>query len=763
MIKEAFSSENRSLKKVIFETDLVIAGGGLSGTCCAITAARQGLNVTLIQDRPVLGGNASSEVRLWILGATSHMGNNNRWAREGGVMDEILVENLYRNPEGNPLILDTILLELVTKEPNIRLLLNTAVHDLKKSKEDQIESIRAFCSQNSTEYEVAGKYFVDATGDGIVGFLAGAAFRMGAETKEEFDEAFAPDQSYGQLLGHSIYFYSKDTGKPVRFVPPAYADIDITQLPRFKSFNLKEFGCRLWWVEYGGRRDTIHESEEIKWELWKVIYGIWNHIKNSGQYPDSENLTLEWVGTIPGKRESRRFEGDYMLSQKDVIEQRTHSDAVSFGGWALDLHPADGVFGDKPGCTQWHSKGVYQIPYRTMYSKNIKNLFLGGRLISATHVAFGSSRVMATCGHNGQAVAMAAAMCAEKSLFPADLVNLSHMAELQKRLAKSGQYIPGYHLQDSEDLVNTARITGSSEFELSGLPFDGPWKCLDFSMAQMLPVDSGLLSGMKILIKSQVKSKLNVELRLSQKPENYSPEVMLERLKIDIEPGVQFYSFAFGREIPEKQYAFVTLLANSELEVKCSEKRVTGLLTVFQKFNKSVATSSRQEPPPGLGIESFEFWVPERRPGGHNLAFDLTESLRPFEVNQLSNGVFRPTTQPNAWVAALHDPIPFVTLFWAKPQKIGSVRLYFDTDFDHPMESSLMGHPESEIPFCVKAFRILDESGRVIFEKTSTHQTIQTVTFETPLKTNRLTFEFEKRVESVPVSLFGISCFEKKN
>ena len=761
MIKEAFSSENRSLKKVIFETDLVIAGGGLSGTCCAITAARQGLNVTLIQDRPVLGGNASSEVRLWILGATSHMGNNNRWAREGGVMDEILVENLYRNPEGNPLILDTILLELVTKEPNIRLLLNTAVHDLKKSKEDQIESIRAFCSQNSTEYEVAGKYFVDATGDGIVGFLAGAAFRMGAETKEEFDEAFAPDQSYGQLLGHSIYFYSKDTGKPVRFVPPAYADIDITQLPRFKSFNLKEFGCRLWWVEYGGRRDTIHESEEIKWELWKVIYGIWNHIKNSGKYPDSENLTLEWVGTIPGKRESRRFEGDYMLSQKDVIEQRTHSDAVSFGGWALDLHPADGVFGDKPGCTQWHSKGVYQIPYRTMYSKNIKNLFLGGRLISATHVAFGSSRVMATCGHNGQAVAMAAAMCAEKSLFPAELVNPGHMTELQKRLAKSGQYIPGYHLQDSEDLVKTARITGSSEFELGGLPFDGPWKRLDFSMAQMLPVDSGLLPGMKILIKSEVKSKLTLELRLSRKPENYTPEVVLERLKIDIEPGVKFYSFAFTKEISVKQYAFVTLSANPELEVKCSERRVTGLLTVFQKFNKSVATSSRQEPPPSLGIESFEFWVPERRPGGHNLAFELTESIRPFQVNHLVNGVFRPTTQPNAWAAALYDPSPFVTLFWAKPQKIGSLRLYFDTDFDHPMESSLMGHPESEIPFCVKSFLIKDDSGNVIHREENNYQSIQRINFKEPIKTTILRVELEKKLEYVPVSLFGITCYSK--
>lgn len=759
MIKQEFSKGTRSLKTDYLTADLVIAGGGLSGTCCAITAARQGLKVVLIQDRPVLGGNASSEVRLWILGATSHMGNNNRWAREGGVVDEILVENLYRNPEGNPLILDTILLEMVTREPNIKLLLNTAVHDLQKEEDDQIDYIRAFCSQNSTEYQVKGKFFVDATGDGIVGFLAGAAFRMGAESKDEFDEAFAPDQSYGQLLGHSIYFYSKDTGKPVRFVPPAFADIDITKLPRFKTFNLKEFGCRLWWVEYGGRRDTIHESEEIKWELWKVIYGIWNHIKNSGQYPDSENLTLEWVGTIPGKRESRRFEGDYMLTQNDVVDQRKHFDAVSFGGWALDLHPADGVFGDKPGCTQWHSKGVYQIPYRTMYSKNIKNLFLGGRIISASHVAFGSSRVMATCAHNGQAVAMAAALCVEQNLLPADLMEKHRMNELQKRLIRSGQYIPHVRLEDSEDLVQSAHITSSSELELKGLPFDGPWRNLDFSMAQMIPVELGLIPEIRIQVKSSVKSKLTVELRLSEKPENYTPEIILEKLQLDIEPGEHFYFFSFEQEITASQYVFVTFLANSELMLKCSNTRVTGMLSVFNKFNKSVATSSRQEPPVGIGIDAFEFWVPERRPEGHNLAFELEKSLSPFSARNIANGIFRPTNQPNAWVASLDDSIPALKLKWPQEKMISEVNLYFDSDFDHPMESTLMGHPESEIPFCAKSFLIKDDSGKVIYHPKENHQTIQKVRFQEPVTTTSLTIEFEKRVENVPLSVFGVTCY----
>ena len=276
---------SRQLRTVTHECDLAVIGGGLAGVCCAITAARAGISVTLIQDRPVLGGNASSEVRLWVLGATSHMGNNNRWAREGGVVDELLVENMYRNKEGNPLIFDTILLEKVTEEPNITLLLNTAVYEVEKADADTIAAVHAFCSQNSTRYVVRAPLFCDASGDGIVAFLAGAAFRMGAESQEEFGEKFAPDEAYGELLGHSIYFYSKDVGTPVRFVAPSFALDDITKVPRYRHFNTATDGCRLWWIEYGGRLDTVHETETIKWELWKVVYGVWDYIKNSGEFP----------------------------------------------------------------------------------------------------------------------------------------------------------------------------------------------------------------------------------------------------------------------------------------------------------------------------------------------------------------------------------------------------------------------------------------------------------------------------------------------
>src|SRR6202012_3552277 len=249
------SAPGRDLKLERLDVDFVVVGGGSAGTCCAITAARAGLKTVLIQDRPVLGGNASSEVRLWLLGATTHMGTNNRWGREGGVGNEIMMENLWRNPEGNPIIFDTVLLEKTIAEKNLTLLLNTSCFEVGKdpANPDRIASVKAFCSQNSIMYEVRAPLFCDASGDGIVGFLSGAAFRMGAESRDEFGEAFAPTGEFGGLLGHSIYFYSKNLGRPVKFVAPSYALKNIEgRIPRYKDFNADSQGCRLWWIEHGG-------------------------------------------------------------------------------------------------------------------------------------------------------------------------------------------------------------------------------------------------------------------------------------------------------------------------------------------------------------------------------------------------------------------------------------------------------------------------------------------------------------------------------
>jgi hypothetical protein len=526
-MNERFRTETRTLHREDLTSDLAVVGGGLAGVCCAITAARQGLKVVLIQDRPVLGGNASSEVRLWALGATSHMGNNNRWAREGGVIDEILVENLWRNPEGNPVLVDALLLEWVTREPNIALLLNTAVSSLEMTTLGHIGLARAYCSQNETLYTVSATLFCDASGDGILGYLSGAAFRMGAEAASEFGEGLAGPEPTQELLGHSLYFYSRDTGHPVQFIPPAFALQDISAIPRYRHVRVSDSGCSLWWLEYGGDMDTVHGAETIKWELWRVAYGVWNYIKNSGQFPDAANLTIEWMGMIPGKRESRRFKGDYILTQNDIVGQKTHCDAVSFGGWAIDIHPPRGVYSSGPACTQWHSKGVYQIPFRTMYSRNIPNLFLAGRILSTSHIAFGSTRVMATCAHNAQAAGMAASLCIAQNILPRDLLEPGRMHLLQQNLLRAGQHIPGLAASDPLDLARTGHATASGSLQLSELPGSGEVRPANTACALLLPLTAGKVPAFTLTVDAAAATSLRAELWVASRPGNGTPDVRL--------------------------------------------------------------------------------------------------------------------------------------------------------------------------------------------------------------------------------------------
>lgn len=748
----------RALHRRELSAGLVITGGGLSGVCAAITAARTGTKVILVQDRPVLGGNSSSEVRLWILGATSHMGNNNRWSREGGVIDEILVENTHRNPEGNPLILDMILLDKVKQESNITLLLNTAVYDLEKGDADTISSLKAFCSQNSTEYILTAPLFCDASGDGIVGFLSGAAFRMGAESTEEFGEKMAPSAEYGELLGHSLYFYSKDTGKPVKFIPPSFALDDITKIPRYRSFNANEFGCKLWWVEYGGRLDTVHQTEEIKWELWRVIYGVWNHIKNSGEFPEAENLTLEWVGTIPGKRESRRFEGDYMLTQQDLTEQRHHHDAVAYGGWSIDLHPADGVFSERPGCNQWHSKGIFSIPYRTLYSRNISNLFLAGRIISVSHVAFGATRVMATSAYVGQAVGMAASICLNEGLKPVQLLEETHLNQLQAKLMKAGQHIPGLALNDVKDLVQQSAINSSSTLSFNGFNKVDVWKPLQISAGMLMPFKAGRLPAFKVPVKSSSPEELLCELWICNKPGSFTPDVLLASRKVTVVGDVKI-DLDFDTELETVGYVFVIFRQNPAIELGYTEQRVSGVMAVFNLINKAVSNYGKQSPPPDAGVDAFEFWCPQRRPEGQNIALELSEPQELFGAGNISNGVDRPVTQPNAWVADLNDANPALTLEWENSQSISNMTLCFDTDFDHPMESVLMTHPESTMPFCVRNYRIVDGDGKEIYSKTGNYQTRNEIKFEQPVETAKLTIYVEHPLPTVPAALFAVRCY----
>jgi hypothetical protein len=750
-------SAPRTIRAEEMEADLVVAGGGLAGVCCAITAARAGLQVVLVQDRPVLGGNASSEVRLWALGATSHMGNNNRWAREGGVIDEMLVENLHRNPEGNPHLFDMVLLDCVAAEPRIRLLLNCAVFEAQTRENGQVDSLRAFCPQNETLYTLRARLFCDATGDGVVGFLAGAAFRMGAESRDEFGEGFAPDTDYGELLGHTIFFYSKDVGRPVRYIAPDFALKDITKIPRFGQIRADELGCQFWWLEFGGRYDTIRETERIKWELWKVVYGVWDHIKNSGKFPEAENLTLEWVGTVPGKRESRRFEGDYIMTQQDVIERRRHDDAVAFGGWAIDLHPADGVYSKLPGCTQWHSKGVYQIPYRSLYSRNVPNLFLAGRLISVSHVAFGSTRVMATTGHTGQAVGMAAALCREQNVLPRALLEPARLAELQRRLLLTGHHIPAPTPWHGAELGAPVSITASSEWALGTLPPGKHSTVLDCPRGQWLPLSAGPWPEFTVWLDSQVEGEVEFQLRKPNAPGCFTPEHILATTRVAVAVGqAQLCTLSFVGQADSAGYYLLAVMPCEGVSIVLSDLRVTGLVSVSHGVNRKVSKGASQLAPANLGIDSFEFWIPERRPGGRNLALTVEPSGHTFACADALQFPLRPEIRPGAWVACPDDPEPWLRLQWPEAVALTGLVLFFDTDYDHAMESVQWGHPEPEIPFCVRDFDVLLPGGELLAGVRHNYQTRVEVSFARTVATSELTIQFLATNGGAPAAVFGV-------
>ena len=438
-----------NIKEIKHEADLCIIGGGLSGTIAALTAARKGVKVVLVQDRPMLGGNCSSEIRMWVRGAKG------KYDRETGILAEFEEENIYRNPTLAATLWDSVLFGKVKAEPNITLLLNTTCVDATAT-DTKIESIRAWQLTTYTWHTVRATYFADCSGDGILAFLTPAKARMGRENKAETGEKMAREVADTHTMGMSLLVQARETDHPVSFTPPEWAyvyekDEDFSVLPdadvkysTFRDHNIGTSGCNLWWIELGGNKDSLRDAEELRDELLKIAFGIWDHIKNHGDH-HCENWELEWVGFLPGKRETVRFEGAHMLTQQEVEAGGIFEDVIAYGGWPMDDHNPKGFYAntatDTPSILH-PAPSPYGIPYRVLYSKNIENLFFAGRNISASHAAMSSTRVMATCSLLGQAVGNAAALCRHYGLLPRDIKG-ALVKELQQMQLDDGIFLPG--------------------------------------------------------------------------------------------------------------------------------------------------------------------------------------------------------------------------------------------------------------------------------------------------------------------------------
>jgi len=435
--------EKFPFRTIRHEADFCVIGGGMAGLCAALAAARRGARVVLMQDRPMLGGNASSECRMHVCGADRsgripHM-------RETGILEEIRLDNLFENPHRSFSVWDLLLLRKVQEEPRITLLLNCTCQDAEMDNH-RIRSITGWQLTTQTRHTVHATLFADCSGDSVLAPLTGAPWRMGREARAEFGESIAPEQADTRTMGMTCLFQARPHPTPQPFTPPPGT-------PRFERCDELPYGASghgyweygYWWIELGGEQDALHDTESLRIELHKLVLGIWDHIKNSGAHPESAHWALEWVQMLPAKRESRRYEGDHLLTQHDIEAGGRFPDVVAYGGWSMDDHDPAGFRACALGrkATIFHpAPSPYGIPYRCLYSRTIENLYFAGRNASCTHAAMSSTRVMGTCAVMGQAVGTAAALAVRRRLTPRE-VGTSSMPELQQMLLEDDCYLPG--------------------------------------------------------------------------------------------------------------------------------------------------------------------------------------------------------------------------------------------------------------------------------------------------------------------------------
>lgn len=475
-------SEKKKVKNA--EYDVVVIGGGMSGICAALAAARHGARTALVHDRHVLGGNASSEIRMHICGASENLAKPD--LEESGILHEIMLDNKSRNDYYNFSIWDMVLFSTVKRQKNLTVYLSTAMESCEMGEGSTIRSIDAYQLTTETHWKISGKVFIDCTGNATLGYYAEAEFRTGSEGRDEFGEPDAPGQPNKERMGNTLLFKAVDRGHPVAFKKPDFArtfteeelkyrthsavhgaqikgEVDKAYV-RMTSFSTSSVDYGYWWIELPGETDDIiDEYEQIRDELVSCIYGIWDHLKNGGDH-GAEKYDLEWVGMLPGSREGRRLIGDYILNENDILSNRQFEDAVAYGGWPMDIHTAKGLYDfDELPSRVISFDGAYTIPYRSYYSKNISNLMMAGRDISASKMAMGSTRVMGTCAVGGQAVGTAAALCIKYDCDPRGAQE--HMRELQQMLLKDDAYIPGIWNEDPKDLARRAKVTATSARE----------------------------------------------------------------------------------------------------------------------------------------------------------------------------------------------------------------------------------------------------------------------------------------------------------
>lgn len=673
------------------EFDVVVVGAGSAGCGAAVAAARTGAKTALVQDRPVLGGNASIELGVPTCGAARH--DN---AREGGLNEEA---NLIRAKYGYHKMSESYHIQAVG-EKNLTVFNNSRVVGI-EMKGKGIAAVKAVNTLTLAPSRVRGKQFIDCTGDGWVGYYAGATYRFGRESSNEFGEAAAPAQEdritmSGCIMGNlSLSYRAENMGASVSYTAPEWA----VKLPPPAEFYRKPKGLGgQWWLEHPGDFDDLEDPERARDELIRISFAYWGWVKNGWEDKSkARDYAMTYVPHVDARRETRRLVGDHILKQQECEAGTLFPDRISYGGWSLDVHNPKGIHSGKEG--PYYFDGfvpIYSIPYRTIYSVNVPNLFFAGRCMSVTHIALGTVRVEATLSTVGQAAGTAAALCVQRDVTPRELGE-RHIKELQQRLLKDDQYIPELANEDPADLARTAKVTASStraytEFTKASYKTDEEHP-LNMPRAVLFP--RGLterLGKVSLCLISENKEPVEVKLHVrgAQATGDFSSEA-------DIATATA--------KVPAGKRAYVTF----KLDCAVADPYVWLWLPKTPGVSWVQMESAMSEGCRAYGGGAGRPWTVVK---GHQYAFYAEPALRFQTDNRPENvidGVSRIVgKQSHLWASDPQQPFPqWIALDFGKAVEVNAVRLTFDTDFNLKFPA----RPHSVQ--CVKDYRVEAFDGTV--------------------------------------------------
>jgi hypothetical protein len=729
--------------------DVVVCGGGLAGFSAALSAARRGCNVCLIHDRPVFGGNSSSEVRVTPHGAA----NFHAYSRETGIISEALIEERAMNHE--PIsengwtnsVWDMVLYNLAMETNNLTFFVNTSVTDViladgsrgsetatdfsepgfsvgyihRKAQNTcrEIRSVVATVANAELQLVISGKIFIDCTGDALVADRAGCEWRMGTEGKDEFGEVHAPDRPSADTMGNSIHFKAKNMGFPVPFKAPDWA-VRHEDPDYFYKQGRAPHGVDsgYWWIEMGVPWNTIYEAEDLRHELTRHCLGIWDWIKNKDPkwMKIAENYALDWIGQVPGKRESRRVIGRYFMTENDIQAKTVFRDEIAYGGWFLDLHTPGGLLAPSSEAnsaegyavdTAYMAKsyvGPYGLPLGICISKDIDNLMMAGRNVSVTHAALGTVRVMATTALMGQACGTAAACSITESLSLAEVAD-NRIHKVQQDLLHDGCFLPNVKNNDSDDLARVATVTASSEALNGGVGLDSPWvsnglmrgpsetfsEILTHARSQWIALGSDRLTKIEVCLSNNTDLSRKVSFRLDAVDTIWDYRTKTDKTLVEgeltVPPGANQWipcpiNLTTGTGLPQKGFVRLTLAKDVSVAWHASPAIEPGQVAAFEMSAGKL----------------------RRFGGGYSMTYRLDPPQACYPAANVISGQTRPFETTNLWRSDPNEPMPqWLELAWDTPQAISRVQLTFA---GHLLREYHSTPPRFNDPQCVRDYKI---------------------------------------------------------